>query len=498
MNIEIAKSVARNTSIQFVQQIITWASTFFLMLFLPRYLGPVDYGRLFLAISITSIFLVAIDYDGRLGIAKRVARNPSGGGQILVDSMIIRIVIWIISVFMLFVFCLIVDYPNIVKSLILIFAIEMIWRGGRTVLNGVFLGYEIVQYSAIGYIAERLFISVLGVVALLLGANSVIIAIIMSLSTLCSYLITQRYVKKVIPNLPKADFKGSLVLLKDGVPFLLWTIFGVIYYTIDSIMLSFMAPEPVLGWYGASYKFFTMLAFLPSIYSTTIMPVLSKLWGKDDNLLARTTQKSVQFMFIGGIPISIAMFALSKYIIQFFFGLENYTPSILNLRIFSTGLLLIYIDMILGTAIMAINKHRQWATVAFIAVFVNIGLNSFMIPYTQANYNNGGIGAAVATIITEFFILASALHILPKSIFEKSLNQLVFKTLIAGVILFLCFYILEKISIFWVVQLVIGLVIYTISLFLLKVFTTAEISFFRSSFSFKNIKSVLLMKKRGG
>lgn len=47
MSREIAKSVAKGVSPGMVQQLVTRTSTFVLMLFLPRYLGSVEYGRLY-------------------------------------------------------------------------------------------------------------------------------------------------------------------------------------------------------------------------------------------------------------------------------------------------------------------------------------------------------------------------------------------------------------------------------------------------------------------
>ena len=76
MNTGVAHSVAKNTMVQFGQQMITWLSSFLLMLFLPRMLGPVSYGHIYLATTISAIFLMVIDWDGRIGIAKRVAKAP--------------------------------------------------------------------------------------------------------------------------------------------------------------------------------------------------------------------------------------------------------------------------------------------------------------------------------------------------------------------------------------------------------------------------------------
>ena len=267
MNVETAHSVAKNTALQMMQQIITWGSSFVLMMFLPRYLGPVNYGRLYLATSIAAIFLMLVDFDGRLGIAKRIARSPDHDGQIVVNAISFRMLFWIIAFAGMMAFTFIADYPPILRILILIFGIEIFWLGLRTVLWGLFLGHEMVNYSTVGNITERVFVSAAGICGLLLGANVIGIAIIMVSGTLINFLICLRYTPRFISSIPKVDFQGTKSMMREGVPYLLWTIFGIIYYRIDSVMLSFLTPEAVLGWYGVSYKFFDALAFLPGIFS---------------------------------------------------------------------------------------------------------------------------------------------------------------------------------------------------------------------------------------
>src|ERR1700690_2701280 len=160
MNVEIANSVAKNTALQMIQQIITWGSSFALMMFLPRYLGPINYCRLYLATSFAAIFLMIVDFDGRVGIAKRIARSPEKDGQIVINAIGFRLLFWIVAFTGMMIFALIADYPPTVKLLMLIFGFEMLWVGLRTVLWGLFLGHEMVNYSAIGNIVEKVFISV--------------------------------------------------------------------------------------------------------------------------------------------------------------------------------------------------------------------------------------------------------------------------------------------------------------------------------------------------
>jgi O-antigen/teichoic acid export membrane protein len=495
----LAHSVAKNTAIQFGQQLVTWTSSFVLMLFLPRILGPEKYGRLYLAETVAALFVVLVAYDGKYSIARRVSRNREEAGDILVNSIGFRIGLWIVSFIAMMIFAQVAGYPAPVVIIIAIFGVEMLWGASRGVISGAFLGFEVTTYTAIGAIVERVFLSAAGIAALLLGGDELVIAVVMVVGSLANFLVTAGYFRRYVPRLPRFDRAKAWQLMREGFPFLLWTIFGVVYYRIDTVMLSLMVPERVVGWYGAAYKFYDVLAFLPSIFSLAILPVMSKLYGKEDLLMARTTQKGLDFILLAGIPISVVCFYFAPNIIGFLFGIENYAPAIFNLRIFSTGLLLLYVDMVLGTAIIACNKQKQLAMISAVAVLINVGLNYLMIPYTQARTGNGGVGAAIATTITEFFILVCNVAILPKSIFEGGSSKVLLKSVAGGIATILALEALRRMApgVPWMVHAAAGGIFYAGTILLMKTFRPEEIRFFREFIDPRNLIKRTAPRKDG-
>ena len=93
-NADIATSIAKNTRILMVSQIITWISSFILMLFLPRTLGSVDYGQLYLAISVAAIFQLLIEFGGPYLIAKEVARSRENTPSLVSNELAICVMMW--------------------------------------------------------------------------------------------------------------------------------------------------------------------------------------------------------------------------------------------------------------------------------------------------------------------------------------------------------------------------------------------------------------------
>ena len=201
-----------------------------------------------------------------------------------------------------------------------------------------------------------------------------------------------------------------------------------------------------------------------------------------------TTRKSMEFILVAGIPMSVGVYYFSEQIIRLFFGLEQYGASIPVLQIFSVGLLLVYVDMILATVIVAADKQRQWSVVAFIAVFLNISLNYFMIPYSQSRMGNGGIGAAVATIITEFFVMMSAIMLLPRAAYDGSDVRVPLKGFAGGVVMAVSIWCMKQAGAFWLIQAVVGLGAYAGVLILTKVLDPDELEFMRSIVTFRNLK----------
>lgn len=474
-------------------QLITWVSSFVLMMFLPRYLGSEDFGQLYLAISLTMILQVVVDFGGTFFISKEVARSHANAPVLVANSFGLRMMLWAVSILPLIAFCIVVGYSETVTTLIVILGFSKLWECLGKVLEATCQGFEMMEYPSLGNIAERLLLTSVAVTVLVLGAHSIVVAIIMATATLLNTSIVLGFSRRIIPRLPRIEWKASLGLLKRGLPYFLHAVFSVIYYRVDAVMLSLMTSSVVVGWYGAAYRLFDIVMFLPSILGRAMFPVLSKLWGVNEQaILAKTTEKSLSIIFIAGIPISIGIFAFAEQIIGFFFGLGEYGPSVAVLRIFSVGLLLVYIDMVLGTALFATDKQRQWTAVALIAVFLNPLINYYMIPYSQTHFGNGGIGAAIATIVTEFFVLMCAVNLMPKSIFQQSSIGVPMKSIASGVAMAGSIWIAHMTGLTWILQGAIGLVTYLGVLVSLKTLAPEDLTFLRSFFSARNLKNTLI------
>ena len=333
--------VVRNTAIMMGTQVITWVSGFVIIMFLPKYLGSNGYGELYLAMSITMMFLVLIEFGGKYHITKEISRSPESSPSILLNAGVIRIIFWILSIFLMLALSGIAGYSQQVLILILILGIAKIWEGLNDLLRNCYLGFELMEYPSIGSIAERSFLMVVVVAALLAGAGPIIIAVLMALSTLINFIVSASFSHKIIPHKPRFNAAKGKQLLIQGFPYFMWSIFAIIYYRIDAVLLSFLTNYSVVGWYGAAYRLFDILMFFPFIFTQALFPVLARIAETTKETLTRAVQKSLDVVLLIGIPVSVILFSFAKDITGFLFGLNEYGPTVIVLQIFSLGLLIV-------------------------------------------------------------------------------------------------------------------------------------------------------------
>lgn len=495
MKKEITESIARNFSIMFGAQTITWITSFVLLMFLPRYLGSEDYGRLYLALSVKMMLGLLIDFGGNFLITKEVARSKEVGIKVLNSYLILRVLLWAIAVGTLILLSEVLGYSQHVHLLILVLVIGKLFEGGTLALKSYFEGIERTEYPSVGMIVERVFISIFSVAALLMGADSLAIAVIFAVGMLLNFIVIGWFSRKFIAIKYQFDSK-TFQLLGSGLPYFLFSLFTVIYFRVDAVMLSSMTTETVTGWYGGAYRFFDTVMVFPIIYTTAIFPIFSKLWKDENGLLEDTLGKSLKFILILGVPIAMLIFLFSEPIIEFFMGLEEYGPSVLVLQIFALTIPLIYVDFILSSAIMgAANKQKAWACVGFVAIFINIGANFVLIPYTQTMLMNGGIGAALATFLTELFVMICAIYLLPSSYFKTFKMSYILKPLGAGVAMTAFVLLLDGTNIYWIILMFAGFGVYMGGIFVLKTFRKDELELIKSFASYSRLKMMISDKK---
>jgi O-antigen/teichoic acid export membrane protein len=201
---------------------------------------------------------------------------------------------------------------------------------------------------------------------------------------------TWKFVKPKI----EIDLKFWKELLKEAWPFALSGIFVAIYFWVDSIMLSYMKGNEVVGIYNAAYKLVYVLLFIPSIYFTTIYPVLSRMHLKSRDGLKFMYEQSLKYFTIIGVFVGITTMLFARDIVFLIYG-TGYEASIPALKILIWAIVFSFLAHATLYTLNSTNKQMIYTKITGVGAILNFVLNIFAIQ--ELSY----IGASLTTVITE-------------------------------------------------------------------------------------------------
>jgi hypothetical protein len=107
-------------------------------------------------------------------------------------------------------------------------------------------------------------------------------------------------------------------------------------------------------------------------------------------------------------------------------------------------------------------------------------LNLIMIPFTQAKYGNGAIGAAVATGLTELGIMGGMIYLLPKDMLSGFRYEVALKSLLGSGAMVLASIGIRGIGIPWTINVMVSSTVYIGTIIFLGVLEPVEKTFLRN------------------
>jgi O-antigen/teichoic acid export membrane protein len=108
------------------------------------------------------------------------------------------------------------------------------------------------------------------------------------------------------------DFSLWKIIIIGSIPFALNALFGVLFFRIDTVMLSVLKGDAAVGIYSAAYVPMLALGVIPTVFIAAIYPVMSRYFVSSKDTLESFTSLSSKYMAIIGFPIAMGCFILAE------------------------------------------------------------------------------------------------------------------------------------------------------------------------------------------
>jgi len=468
------RRIANNTAVLLISQAIGKVLHFILAIFVARYLGVALFGKYAFAISFTLLFSVLADMGLNILIVREVSRDRSKASTYLGITLIIKSILALIAFIIIIVIINLMHYPSETITAVYIAAFALAFNTITSTLTTVYQAFERMEYAAIVNVlvaALRLGLTVL-VIFYRYGLYEIMtVYLLQSIVnlTINAFIVPKKFVK------PKftLDTKLGFNLLKAAIPVGLAGIFVTIYYRIDTVMLSFMKGDAVVGWYNAAYNLIFGLMFIQSSFNLAIFPILSRLFNSSMNSFRRVYERAFKYLFYTGLPIAVGVTLLAERIILLIYG-QEYLNATGALQILIWALAFIFVNGLLGNTLVATNQQKRATCIIGGAAILNVILNVLMIP--SLSYK----GAAIATVASEMFVFLFCSIALSKSVAPSPLFKIYQKPLLATLIMGVFIVVFNSLPILVLIPL--AAIIYMSTLFVVQAFDREDRNLVRQIF----------------
>ena len=405
------QTIAKNTGFLLLGRVLTKIISLFSVILIVRYLGEIGYGKYAFAFAFVSFFMIIAELGIHSILVREVSRSSSKAPLLVGNAIILSTFFSAVAFLFAVVSINILGYPEETINIVKIASLGLIF--GLLSPFGVIYETELkMKYSVFFGLTSRIILlfSIIFITSNNLGLNWLVLSTV--LSDGIHYFLMAMYSKKLLRPIFKFDLPTCRFLLKESLPLAFASVFVIIYFRIDVVMLSLMKGDADVGIYSSAYRITESFIFIPSTLMVSIFPLMSKYYsglsGSKGNL-SYIYLKSFKVLFIAAFCLSLGISHFSHEIISLLYDGRIQGASItLKILIWATSI--IFLNYSLSQFLVSTNRQKITTISTATCAFFNIALNWIMIPVWGYN------GAALATVATEVLHLSIMLFYIHSSI----------------------------------------------------------------------------------
>jgi O-antigen/teichoic acid export membrane protein len=429
-------SIARNSFHLFLGQIATILLSFVLNWALGRWLGVVDFGNLYLVMRTVWFAYLFVEWGQGQYVIREVARSPDKAGVILGSSLVFRSAASFLvcgpALFAAWFF----GYGPSIILLTGLFMLANLPQSCAQVYGLVFRGRERMDQDALVTVTMKFLTVAFTLLALVLGGQLLEVILAQSVAGLGALGLAALLAKRVpVPGMRATLAAGRELLLK-GAATLPLNIASFAQPYIDVVVLKKLATATTVGWYGAAMLFMNALLMPAVILGSAAYPRLSRA-AHEPELFRKELSTAFRPLLIIGAFAAAGTYLFADLAVGIVYDTSKFGPAITVLQVFAPALFLLFVDIVLATAILAVGRPKPLAIAKTAVLLLAAVLDWLLVPIAETRWGNGGIGVVLSFSASELVMLIAALIFVPRGSLDKRLLFDLARVLtVTGIVLF--------------------------------------------------------------
>lgn len=389
-----------------------------------RYLGPYDFGGWNYAFSLVN-FLVPIINLGLFSVMlNELVKHVDKTGTIIFTGLVLKLISGTLATLLLILFSYTLKNEQQTRIILIILSFQPIFQA-FDVFDLFYQSRTESKNSIIAKSSAYLVMSILKVFLLINGMSIFYFAILTVLEVvLGAGILLIFYFRISAQKISSWRFDKTLAktLLRLSWPMIIAELLVVVYTRLDQVMLKNLVGNEELGRYSAAIRLSEVWYFIGVALNISLYPSILKLRQESEERFLAGFQKLLNLLCVIAVSISLVTTLFGNMITDLIYG-DKYPGlgAILSIHIW-TGVF-VYLGLATADWFVANNLQKYLLMRTISGVVINVILNFVLIPHF------GGIGAAIATLVGQFFstMLSNAFSSRTRLMFHFQVNS--FKSL---------------------------------------------------------------------
>ena len=399
-------------------QLVTWACSAVMAVLLPHYLGAANLGRYWLAYSVMGLVSLFTNLGTASYVTLETARAPERAPTLYGSALTVRLLLSAIVAAATVVAFRLLPVDPITRTTVDIFCVALLVSAFEASYAAL-QGFQRMDILALTTTVNAVVAATAAAVLLVHGAGPPGAALAAVLGAAVAQGVCVIGLLRVFRPDMRVRPSRLAGVLAGGLPFFVWGAALTVYSQVDTVLLSVLTSPEVVGWYAAALRVVTVAGFVPTIVVTVAFPALT-VSAADLAAFTRMTRQALRVILLVSIPCGIGIALLPVGITTLLRYPATFSHSWLPIQLLAIQIPLVAADMVIGTALSASGRQRQWAVTAIGAAVLNPLANLAAIPLTQHLLGNGAVGASATTTLTEVYMMVVGIKLLRPGVLDRS------------------------------------------------------------------------------
>lgn len=421
-----------------LSQFVTTPLSMLVNAVLARRLGAEDFGTIYLVSTMVSLGFLFVDWGQSATIATEVAKDRKSAEQALGVGLVFKLLASIMVSAVLAMICWFLGYQSSVFVALGLIILQTLFGSFSANYQSVLRGIERFDEVSRNTIASNLLAAAFVIPVALLGGKLRGTLAAQTIAALVSLVVIIPFVTRSGVGRPRFSRPMVKKLIQTGTGFLIFNLVLALQPNVDAVVLSKMAPAEVVGWFAAARRLIGVLIFPVTTLCFALYPTLVRLWRDDKEAYRQLVINSLRAVIIFGVCIALGTALFADVGIRVVYGGDAFAPAVLDLQFLAGFILLLFLSLVPGCAVVASGLQMPWAGVQAMCIVVSAVGDPLLVPYFQRRYGNGGIGICATLAISEALMLASALVMLRSLKLAKPLLSTLLSSLAGAIAMIGC------------------------------------------------------------